>query len=230
VTATAVAVRERPILFSGPMVRAILDDRKTKTRRVMQNQPFSNTIGWRREGDPSSDLVCWTDYLPPSATMLHVGRGPNRYTTSLEEEGGSFEHLCPYGGVGDRLWVRETFGIMADKYHRIAFAADFGHNACGVHVGAIEGKRWRPSIHMPRHASRITLEITGVRVERLQEITNEDAEAEGVSEYARVALSTDNEDSPRDRFRYLWDGLNAQRGFAWEKDPYVWVISFRKVA
>jgi hypothetical protein len=257
---TTVAVRERPILFSGEMVRAILDGRKTQTRRVMQNQPFSNTIRFDRL---TGNLDCYNDYLPPSATLLDVGRGANRYTTSLEEEGGSFAHLCPYGAPGDRLWVRETWtadfgGTFSDMpgawWHEVPPSLRTEKSAAMLYYAAdasvyhapsrcepdqswdtrvsgwepteldLEGRRWRPSIHMPRWASRLTLEITDVRVQRVQEISNSDALAEGC-----LPLQMDHGNAIP-CFEGLWDSLNAKRpGCRWADSPWVWAITFRRV-
>ena len=126
-------------------------------------------------------------------------------------------YLCPYGQVGDRLWVRETF---------------CEHTTGGVIYRAdekpLEGiysyHTWRPSIHMPRWASRITLEITEVRVERVQEITEEDAKTEGVNEISLI-----DRDGYYSSFADLWDSINAKRGYGWDTNPWVWVISFDKV-
>lgn len=184
-------MNERPILFSGPMVRAILEGRKTQTRRVMNPQPVDqDENGWYVQ-------VPVTDARAPG--MVFYER--------------KYFH-CPYGQPGDQLWVRETFD---DVHGSVLYRAnpedaeDFP--PCG-------GKRchWKPSIFMPRWASRITLEIVGVRVERVQEITPDDARAEGVEHlYA-----------PRNAFANLWDSINAKRGYGWDSNPWVWVVEFRR--
>ena len=208
-----VAVRERPILFSGPMVRAILEGRKTVTRRVVN-------ITHRTPGLAAA-------LLPP------VGIAPRPRVAA---------ELCPYGQPGDRLWVRETFACNFGRV--VAYRADgecgawIGDGAGGQywlrHGGIIEvpgskgpsfglgkyGGRWRPSIHMPRWASRITLEITDVRVERLQEITEEEARAEGRT------LQDFGAGGPG-YFPHTWDELNASRGYGWDTNPWVWVVAFR---
>lgn len=175
--------KERPILFSGEMVRAILEGRKTQTRRVMKPQPFDLIKSW-----PAN---------PKNGQEIH----------------------CPYGNASDRLWVRETFaeGGMIRPGDKVSYAADWGEDARVI-------RRWKPSIFMPRWASRITLEITNVRVERLQEITAADAKAEGVEPFL-------NRDATawRAGFQVGWDALNAKRGHSWEKNPWVWVIEFKKV-
>jgi hypothetical protein len=178
-------VKERPILFSGPMVRAILDGQKTQTRRIVKPQP------------------------------------------SIE---GQEPHLvrCPYGVPGDRLWVRETWGEggMTKPGDPASYAADWPD------AGAI--RKWRPSIHMPRWASRIDLEVTAVRVERLQAITEEDARAEGAAH--RIARGGDlsgalEGETPIQHvahFRDLWDSINGERT-PWASNPWVWVVSFKRV-
>ena len=218
------ATKERPILFSAPMIRAILDGRKTQTRRILK-MPKG---GYIEDGIP----------------LRHVG---GDYFNAIP---------CPYGERGDRLWVRETwqaydggsfktaFGV-ARTFSRepklgdtIEFKADKDLSKCFIN--------WRPSIHMPRWASRITLEVTEVRVERVQEITEEDAKAEGVRavtkdskvvKYCVYDQSSDTSstawqempNSARGAFKTLWDKLNAPRGFGWDANPWVWVVSFKRV-
>jgi hypothetical protein len=204
---------ERPILFSGSMVRAILAGEKTQTRRVIKPQPPQDLTwgGWivSTTGD-NKEIGCaeWDDFDRGLVTKSHTVR-------------------CPYGQPGDRLWVRETWatGWFANgtpprdlpKETRVYYRATPG-------PVREDHYKWRPSIHMPRWASRITLEVTGIRAERLQAITEPDAVAEG------VPVITDPEcPPPAFRFRALWDSINAQRGFAWGGDPWVWVVEFRKV-
>lgn len=202
---------ERPILFSGPMVRAILDDRKTQTRRIINKLrgigsitefQASNTKGY--DWTFRDRRMLWNDL---------------RHEDLLAR--------CPYGQPGDRLWVRETWcpdqyraDILDYQDDRLAYAADFKGEP---------GRKWRRSIHMPRWASRILLEITDVRVERLQEITNDDAHAEGLfvpeCEYAqngpRAAIIA---------FQALWGSIHAVSGLSWTANPYVWVIRFKRIA
>lgn len=192
-------MKERPILFSGPMVRAILEGRKTQTRRVVKPQPIGKI--W----NPPVDPPC------------------------LQDDSGRF-HPCPYGYAGDRLWVRETWAhVPATAYRQsegvvqtispddtdmaAVYAADWSRSA----------PRWRPSIHMPRWASRITLEITGVRVERLQDITTKDAVREGVSYDVSKP-----DGGPIHRFQKLWNSINKDRA-PWESNPWVWVVEFRRL-
>jgi hypothetical protein len=199
-TATAVAVRERPILFSGPMIRAILKGRKTQTRRVIR----------------------------------------------VTDDG--VHHPCPYGGVGDRLWVRESFagpdhigdgdqGVVGFGIEYKADGAFRAHGDCGCDGpcgGVLIVHPWKPSIHMPRQFSRISLEITAVRVEQLQTISTEDALAEGIDEYGHELHTETARDHQRNRtaienYALLWDSINAKRGYGWDVNPWVWVLSFQRV-
>jgi hypothetical protein len=172
-------MRERPILFQPPLVEAILDGRKTQTRRVMRG----NFVGL------TSALV---------------------------------KPLCPYGVVGDRLWVREAWSIAEKKFDpevsRIVYRAD------GVDPlpDATGRARWRPSIHMPRAASRLLLEVTEVRIERLHDISEEDARAEGVrpDPFRRTYTAINS-------FHVLWIDINGID--SWDSNPWVWVISLKKV-
>ncbi len=169
-------MNEKPILFSTPMVRAILLGKKTQTRRVIN---LKNEHG-----------------LP-----LHYSRIVDR--------------PCPYGKVGDRLWVRETWLKDGEVY---LYKADFGK---GILSSSWEG-HWKPSIHMPKVACRIRLEIVNVRVERLQDISHEDAVAEGCQK-------EDGRSWGRLGFSQLWDQINKDRGFGWDVNPWVWVLDFKRV-
>lgn len=187
-------MKEHPILFSGSMVRALLDGSKTQTRRVMSESHRYHFI----EG--SGDLG-----------------------------------ICPYGATGDRLWVRESFwGCDAPGY---------GDQPCVVYDDEWYGKEYRPaeirpwarkfgripSIHMPRDCSRITLEIVDVRIERLNDCSHEDAEAEGIR-FLRDVPDADETLTPRQLFMCLWDSINEDRGLGWDTNPWVWVIEFKRIA
>jgi len=184
---------ERPILFSGEMVRAILAGRKTQTRRVIK----------------CTGLDCLGACGVAGEDMRFAGR---------DWVGNSVLLKCPHGQRGSKLWVRETWQEDPVGEFGICYKAT-GHNEkCKVH-----SHLWRPSIFMPRHASRLTLEITGVRVERVQDISEDDAKAEGVEPFAP--------DDGRYRIGYaeLWDSINAKRGFGWEVNPWAWVLEFKRV-
>ncbi|MDP8801364.1 hypothetical protein QZQ15_25550 [Serratia marcescens] len=220
-------MKERPVIFNGEMVRAILDGRKTQTRRVMAVQPESNQFGLLRITDSTkrSDIGKY-HWAESNATGTHQR---------------SALFSCPFGQVGDRLWVRETFqgplipedelseylGANPDKFQSPAYceyAADGG--AKPEYVDSDENTRygWRPSIHMPRWASRMTLEITAVRVERLNDISEEDAKAEGV----KAGVSPGHEHMMHQvAFRELWQSIYSEE--SWGANRWVWVIEFRRV-
>ncbi|HCL3994841.1 TPA: hypothetical protein N2B70_001863 [Pseudomonas aeruginosa] len=199
--------RERPILFNDQMVRAILDGRKTVTRRIVKPQPSLPTTHWWPSNGRGPQ---WMADGPSEAT------GGTRQTWGWKE--------CPFGKPGDRLWVRETF---ADIGCRLTYRADLYDGAhCMV-------KKWIPSIHMPRSASRVLLEITAVRVERLQDISEEQALAEGVRgepcDHARQACSDIGcwGDTAKGAFGFLWESLNGEG--SWAANPWVWVVEFKRV-
>ena len=214
-------MKEKPILFSAPMVRAILDGRKTVTRRVVKPQP----AGEIRRGEPDFNHWIDTKYWERQNQKENRGIGTRGFA-------------CPYGQPGDRLWVRETFsgpwcmeaqdGISAappskwGESSRIWYWAD-GEPAYG------DWTRPRPSIHMPRWASRITLEVTGVRVETLQDIDLADALAEGISDTGALILdSAGNEQGgPIAEYAVLWEQINGPG--SWDANPCVWVVEFRRL-
>lgn len=198
-------MKERPILFSGPMVRAILEGRKTQTRRVVKPQPTDD------------------------------GHGPKWYS-GFDNVPGTIETNfpmpihCPYGQPGDRLWVRETWAQHPEFTHRSSGGCLYRADRGGDYQGAAQGDFcWRPSIHMPRWASRITLEITGARVERLQDISEEDAKAEGIQWGMPCGyLDTGTSDcSSKCKFKSLWESINGPG--SWDANPWVWVIEFKKL-
>jgi hypothetical protein len=181
-------VKERPILFSGPMVRAILDGSKTQTRRTFKG------------------------------TTEHKGPYNPAYMEAHQQANG-WGSICPYGTPGDRLWVRETWAHerdgtgCPDDTGVLYRATDPGWDDEGT------GLRWRPSIFMPRIASRILLEITDVRVQRLQEISDEDARAEGYDRRSHAF--------PREWFALLWERIHGPG--SWDANPWVWAITFRRI-
>ncbi|WP_199636964.1 hypothetical protein JEM67_20970 [Serratia sp. PAMC26656] len=219
-------MKERPVIFNGEMVRALLDGRKTQTRRVMKDQP---------EVIPQKDECGVPGYWIP----FNAGK------TMVRNE--MMKIACPFGGVGDQLWVRETFAILGNEdgcpidWDGNLIKGDEKHAAriykasCWQEPGnyglwsipdrdiQYEGT-WRPSIHMPRWASRITLEITAVRVERLNSISEEDAKAEGYPVEREVDGGAHD---PWLWFRDLWDGIYPDNDF--KVNPWVWVIEFKQV-
>lgn len=194
-------MKERPILFSGEMVRAILEGRKTQTRRVLKSQPRGN-------------------YKPTG----FIDKGCDYEFHDAEHEA-KYWH-CPYGKPGDRLWIRESWANIPETYPgNLHLKADATKDDLLWFTEM--GWKWKPSIHMPRWASRITLEIVNIRVERLQDISEEDAKAEGA---IPVGWIKHEEHLPHyvKSFIKLWNSINAKRGYGWDTNPWVWVIEFKK--
>lgn len=232
-------MKERPILFSGPMVRALLDGSKTQTRRIVKPTGAHHIFQFRGTED---------------------ARGADEPTGKwawCRAEKVVSEHIrCPYGKPGDRLWVRETWRGVVEinppgKTTELGVARyvpdqQYCRRVEYQATQKRDGDPWRPSIHMPRWASRITLEVTGVRVERLQDIGATDARAEGIEfqehfiagNVCRSWKAYDSangwypegvDSAPIFSYRSLWDSLNAGRGYGWEANPWVWVIEFKRV-
>ncbi|MFU2766347.1 hypothetical protein ACM7NV_11845 [Pseudomonas aeruginosa] len=205
-------MKERPILFTGPMVRAILEGRKTVTRRVVKPQP--DFLG---------------SMVDPNTPFKTLDAGLHARIT------------CPHGQPGDRLWVREAWAADAQvdaiapsdlsQGEPIWYPADLSVRQTGCSM--ISKGRVRPSIHMPRWACRILLEITAVRVERLQDISEEQALAEGVRgepcDHARQACADIGcwGDTAKGAFGFLWESLNGEG--SWAANPWVWVVEFKRV-
>lgn len=235
-------MKERPILFSGPMVRALLAGMKTQTRRTIKpvgkDQGFVILEG--ADGTFASRDVNWPYRSDDGDVAYHT------VTRSGEEFQDQTPHTCPYGQPGDRLWVRESFLVMdRDHWEDSTKPKDFlstrygqpRRNACAyratsdVDADAIRCrfelgyKRWTPSIHMPRWASRITLEITSVRVERLWDISEADARAEGCT--IRTYRDGRGEEPATVAYRALWQDINGSD--SWDANPWVWVVEFKRV-
>jgi hypothetical protein len=238
-------MKERPIIFSGPMVRAILDGRKTQTRRLIPDQPPPNCayltqakLGEYKDGIPRWG---WTDGSTRDyAWHPWIKDEPAWYT-------------CPKGVPGDRLWVKETFFHTPAEYEyciscSVPYLEAYTVYAADCDTG-VQGAGFTSCIFMPRNLSRITLEITEVRVQRLQQITNLDAIDEGVMtfdyEWVKSNFPTYAKEyaawqsggqvgapplgpSPVMRYAALWDSINAEK-YPWSSNPWVWAISFRRV-
>jgi len=198
-------MKVRPIIFSGDMVNAILAGNKTQTRRVIKPQPW---------------------LIDPAEKEYHKWEcydGKNYYLIE-----------CPYGQPGDRLWVRETWGLYNTEPKDGPEKAMIFYKASDGENHELRYQLWRSPIFMPRWASRITLEIESVRVERLQEISTDDCIDEGIEDefciVANVPITKDLvADIARDRFRELWDSINAKSGYGWDTNCWVWVIGFKKL-
>ena len=218
-------MKERGMIFNADMVRAILDGRKTQTRRIMKPQPEPCPRGghwW-----PSNVFK----------TMLHV---EDEMQNGKGGWGGLAGDACPFGDLGDRIWVRETWAEAGASAPDLKlYRANYPEHVPSIYenVPLAEEIRWTPSIHMPRWASRILLEITDVRVERLNAISEEDAEAEGIDMEA-LYDSQDCYDCIADHnmtgrptvtgaFKYLWESIYGEEG--WKSNPWVWVIEFKRV-
>jgi len=230
---------DKPILFSGPMVNAILEDRKTQTRRVLK-------------------VPKWTNRSPEE----FLRDGNSGFWKTISTKTGAFKDLPTYQ-VGDRLYVREAWRSLNGLDHLSpsamgAAAIEAGYKTpwgpvkyiadgsfldwddwhrCDPSFGTKEGK-FRQGMHMPRWASRLTLVVTDVRVQRLQEISDDDAQAEGIEPYAGIDpdcsgylnYSNQSEDgwwlSPKNSFRTLWNSINDARGFGWDANPWVVAVTF----
>lgn len=231
-------MKERPIYFNADMVRAVLDGRKTQTRRIVKWRGLNEGLNLQFSGlRASKEAKGW------------VIESQNRTSSEWRCQ----PTTCPFGEVGDRLWVRETWSVVShafdddglmidykpDRPAKAVHEKPFGNGYYSGHAiyaadggftwgdddGCIDGRScWKPSIHMPRWASRITLEITGVRVERLASVSTGDARAEGYPA-ERAA-----DGGPLDAwlwFRDLWDGIYPEQSF--KVNPWVWVVEFKRV-
>lgn len=211
-------MKERPILFSTDMVRGILDDKKTQTRKIVNHKSLLHD-------QVEFDSVTW--YSDRST----------EYRFIMDDLSWQIDIQCPYGDSGDALWVRETYFDTRPYKHTPFFCADpdFLYRADKANIGC---HPWKPSIHMPRSAARIFLRITDIKVERLNDITEEDAIAEGVAPINNLNMEQrvhnyNNPSNPhpwshREGFMELWDSINFKRA-SWESNPWVWVITFERI-
>ncbi|WP_434627529.1 hypothetical protein [Chromobacterium sp. CV08] len=211
-------IKERPILFSGEMVRALLAGTKTQTRRIVKPQPTVKEAQLR-------ELDAWID----------------GFTLSQQVDGawqhGFIDAQCHYGEPGDRLWVQEDWSTDCTQDGKdpasfakwpVRYLADGKAHACGAFHGNANGQP-RPANTMPRWASRILLEITNVRIEQLQEIREADALAEGVKS-CEDELETDGYYyAPEELYSMLWTKIYGWGDDGWNANPWVWVIEFKRV-
>lgn len=237
----------KPIIFSGPMVRALLEDRKTKTRRVIKGSNLNLLQRWDGPEDDGAHYFGWASHCDG---IFAYGR----------------LKLKPLYQPGDILWVRERWRIGAWNENTQSIAVDYKDAVRrewlfvpdvarfkryvkqsiqqAKDAGIVQDKngeyhwesgnaptKWRPSIYMPREAARLFLRVTDVQAERLQDISEEDALAEGVRPDPPIKMvdgKYGSEWSARDNFIELWDSLNAKRGFGWDANPWVWVYTFER--
>lgn len=202
-------MNEKPILFNAEMVNAILSGRKTQTRRIMKVQPAEcNHTHWPEYPNPEWKLYDrgWNCAVCGNGVSL-----TERDVTGI---------ICPLGKPGDRLWVREAFAAGLCTESTLAYRAT--HKTEDLEEGWGETIKWTPSIHMPRWASRINLLITGVRVERLQDISDADASAEGCK-----ISSMQSGECLSDMFARLWKSIYGDE--SWQANPWVWVIEFERM-
>jgi len=220
-------MKERPIVMTGSSVRAILEDQKLQTRRVMKPQPYFSHDNW---------------WFEKKGMVYALPNGKEFCTPAL-----GIWDVCPYGRAGDRLWVKETWRVVNtfDGLRPSEISSQFAEGRTASvwykypvwmcndkeYEKKFQG-RWRSARFMPRWASRILLEITDIRVERVQDITEQDAIAEGFEKsYYYKPLSSSREvlNYARDSFGEGWDSINEKRGFGWDVNPWVWVIEFKVV-
>lgn len=233
------------MIFNGEMVRAILDGRKTQTRRIMKVQPSDGFHPTHNGYDLDLNAHWYTHGVVDKNGYLQPAK-KDVFGVADENEG----YTCPFGAVGERIWVRETFQgplvseelfeeylAHSEKFETpqyCEYAADGGAKPeyCDLNDNLRHG--WRPSIHMPRWASRITLEITSVRVEQLNDISQEDAQAEGIIDGGclncgepELCGCVNPQPDATDAFAYLWQSIYGQEN--WDANPWVWVIEFKVV-
>jgi hypothetical protein len=208
-------VKERPILFNTPMVQAILSGQKTQTRRIVNKAPTTEINhrlialdnGWNWQVDQQG-------IVPTMHREIHNPM------------------VCPFGQIGDRLWVRETFRLYdLDECPHADFPCGCPRNGTPLYKASHDcgdGEKWKPSIHMPRSACRLILEITNIRIERLNDITSEDAKAEGFDYSTHPsAIQMGYAIGAKTNFRVTWEQIYGHN--EWNKNPWVWVVEFKVI-
>lgn len=219
-------MKERGIIFNGAMVRAILSGQKTQTRRIMKQQPPERWSPVTSSGEPDLQARTYTQGVVDRHGCLQAG--PQVFGVADEEWGA----VSPFGQPGDRLWVRETWvhiddeddkfdGMGSQTYYRASSPASDDRWLKD------RGLKWKPSIHMPRHAARILLEITDVRIERLNSISDEDCRKEGCHGGHGAIPGYQYSATPREQFSHLWQSIYGQE--SWDSNPWVWIYEFKLV-
>lgn len=231
-------IKETPLLMCGPMVRATLEDRKFQTRRVLKPD-LAKLVEFMAGEFVDEQEEVWVSFVQDCWRRRDDGSPDYKYTGLLVQcpacpEDGAEEITCPYGVPGDRIWVKETFQVCAHcKTLNCAATCNERLNSpvcsgCDRALG-----NWKPSIFMRRAESRILLEVVAVRVERVQGISDEDAIAEGIEKQAmgwRDYGNSGGNFAPYPSYASLWDSLNGKRaGASWADNPWVWVITFKRV-
>lgn len=215
----------KPIIFNTEMVKAILDGRKAQTRRVVKPQP------------PEDEYFEGSYWYEPAIVNKQGELEPGNPVFGISSTDGEWGIKSPYK-PGDILYVRETWCRLTDwdeQYPDDPSELEVVYYRADYDDGFASLAKWRPSIHMPKKAARIFLRVKNVRVERLQDITEEDARSEGCIDYHDKMGDGKFEDviefdlTARDAFSYLWDTLNAKRGYGWDANPWVWVIEFERI-
>lgn len=222
-------MKERGMIFNGEMVRAILNGRKTQTRRIMAIQPDHSELGLRRVIESKNGIDDGKYFWSQSDA------------TGLKSRSKPF--ACPFGTVGDRIWVREAFRVhsratdVATLVYKASERNSWTEQTHRVPVAVCNKpatpEKWTPSLHMPRWASRITLEITGVRVERLNSIHDVDAMREGIQNLTTCSHAdfgipgVVNAQHPVRAFQLLWESIYGAE--SWKANPWVWVVEFKRI-
>lgn len=213
-------MKARPILFQGDMVRAILDGRKTQTRRIVKPQPPLDELG-----DPAHGEIVGPEWYEPAVVDRQGELVPGEAVYGAFDTDGEWGAKCPYGQPGDLLWVREKFAEHPD-YPEFFYAAD-GDEFIDADGGTfVISGHCKPSIHMRRKLSRLTLRVTGVRVERLHDIKPDDIRAEGV-ELTGKYRGLEPADWEQCEFADLWESINGPD--SWRENLWVWVIEFEPI-
>ena len=238
-------MKERGIIMQGESVLGILEGRKSQTRRLSGlewvNKYPGNLMGECGLGKLGYRGLETSDYYLKPSCKKEFAKDPGLFHWFLGEQTEPREInpipvKCPYGQPSNHLYVKETFCDLGAGDNRIIYKATFDDLTAEMMKQSGHGLPiWKPSIFMPRWASRITLEIVNIRVERVQDISEEDCKSEGIKDLIvgvtfsdkKINLSQELGLSYRDRYKYLWNSINAKRGYGWDVNPYVWVIEFK---